>query len=103
MQYQGQDVRSRMQESLLLEMAQLTGGAYVPAGTRAIELDRIYTERIAPKARRAIDATTRERWTTSINGSWLWPWCCWSQKCSLVNDARQPSRVSRTAQKRVRA
>lgn len=61
-QYQGQDVRSRLQESLLLEMAQVTGGAYVPAGTRAIELDRIYTEKIAPKARRHLDATTRERW-----------------------------------------
>ena len=62
MEYQGQEVRSRMQESLLLEMAQITGGAYVPAGTRAIELDRIYSEKIAPKARRHLDATTRERW-----------------------------------------
>lgn len=60
-QYQGQEVRSRMQESLLLEMAQLTGGAYVPAGTRSIELDRIYTEKIAPKARRHIDVAARER------------------------------------------
>jgi Ca-activated chloride channel family protein len=60
-QYQGQEVRSRMQESLLLEMAQLTEGAYVPAGTRSIELDRIYMEKIAPKARRHIDVATRER------------------------------------------
>ncbi len=59
--YQGQEVRSRMQENLLLEMAQLTGGAYVPAGTHTIELDRIYAEHIAPKARRHIDVTTRER------------------------------------------
>ena len=47
MEYQGQEVRSRMQADLLLEIARLTGGAYVPAGTRAIELDRIYTEKIA--------------------------------------------------------
>lgn len=60
-QYQGQEVRSRLQESLLLEMAQLTGGAYVPAGTRSIELDRIYAENIAPKARRHIDVATRQR------------------------------------------
>lgn len=61
MRYQGQEVRSRMQERLLLDMAQLTGGAYVPASTRAIELDRIYTKYIAPKARRHVDVATRER------------------------------------------
>ena len=59
--YQGQEVRSKMQENLLLEIAQHTGGAYVPAGTRAIELDRIYADYIAPKARRHLDVATRER------------------------------------------
>jgi Ca-activated chloride channel family protein len=62
-QYQGHEVLSRMQSDLLLEMARLTGGAYVPAGTRAIELDRIYTEKIAPKARRQTVMTKRERFT----------------------------------------
>jgi len=61
MEYQGQEVRSRMQADLLLDIARLTGGAYVPAGTRAIELDRIYTEKIAPKARRQMAVTKRER------------------------------------------
>jgi Ca-activated chloride channel family protein len=60
-QYQGHEVLSRMQPALLLEIARLTGGAYVPAGTRAIELDRIYTEKIAPKARRQTAMTKRER------------------------------------------
>jgi Ca-activated chloride channel homolog len=60
-QYQGHEVLSRMQSDLLLEIARLTGGAYVPAGTRAIELDRIYTEKIAPKARRQTAMTKRER------------------------------------------
>lgn len=60
-QYQGQEVRSRLQTELLLEMARLTGGAYVPAGTRAIELDQIYAEKIAPKARRETAMTNRER------------------------------------------
>lgn len=59
--YQGQEVRSRMHENLLLEMAQRTGGAYVPAGTRAIELDRIYATYIAPKARRHLEVAARER------------------------------------------
>lgn len=62
MQHNGQDIRSRMDANLLLEMARLTGGAYVPAGTRAIELDRIYTEKIAPKARRNLEATIGELW-----------------------------------------
>jgi len=60
-QYQGQEVRSRLQTDLLLQIAQITGGAYVPAGTRAIELDRIYTEKIAPKARQQTASTRRER------------------------------------------
>src|SRR4029450_681425 len=60
-QYQGHEVLSRMQPEVLLEMARLTGGAYVPAGTRAIELDRIYTEKIAHKARRQTAMTKRER------------------------------------------
>ncbi|MCZ6875694.1 MAG: VWA domain-containing protein [bacterium] len=61
-QYQGQEVRSRMQEGLLLDIARLTGGAYVPAGTRAIELDRLYVEHLAPKARRELDIVSRERY-----------------------------------------
>ncbi len=59
-QYRGQAVRSRMQQSLLLEMAQLTGGAYVPSGIHAIELDRLYRDQIAPKARRDLDVEARE-------------------------------------------
>ncbi len=60
--YQGEEVRSRMQERLLLDIARLTGGAYVPAATRAIELDRIYAEHLAPKARRELDIASRERY-----------------------------------------
>ena len=59
--YEGKEVHSRMRENLLIDIAHLTGGAYVPAGTHAIELDRIYTEHIAQKARRDLDVATRER------------------------------------------
>lgn len=59
-QYQGQAVRSRMQQSLLLEMAQLTGGTYVPAGTRDIKLDRLYQDKIASKPRRDIEVAKRK-------------------------------------------
>jgi len=61
LQYQGREVHSRLRHDLLLEMAQLTGGAYVPAGTRAMELDRIYTQMIAPKARQRLAHDRRER------------------------------------------
>ena len=60
-EHQGREVRSRLRQGLLLEMAQMTGGAYVPAGTRPIELDRIYTERIAPKTRQNMGHDRRER------------------------------------------
>jgi len=60
--YNGHEVESRMQENLLLQIAERTGGAYVPAGVRAIELDRIYTDYIAPKARRHLDTAARERY-----------------------------------------
>ncbi|WP_089721110.1 vWA domain-containing protein [Candidatus Entotheonella palauensis] len=60
--YDGREVQSRMQENLLLQIAERTGGAYVPAGVRAIELDRIYTDYIAPKARRHLDIAARERY-----------------------------------------
>jgi Ca-activated chloride channel family protein len=59
--YHGEEVRSRMRQSLLLQIARLTGGAYIPAGTHAIELDRLYMQYIAPKARRHLDAAARQR------------------------------------------
>lgn len=60
--YDGREVESRMRENLLLQIAERTGGAYVPAGVRAIELDRIYADYIAPKARRDLDVAARERY-----------------------------------------
>jgi Ca-activated chloride channel homolog len=72
--YQGQEVRSRMQERLLLDLAKLTGGAYVPATTRAIELDRIYSKYIAPKARRHVDVAIRERFVDRFQWFVLAAW-----------------------------
>lgn len=63
LRHEDREVQSRMQESLLLQIAERTGGAYVPAGTRAIELDRIYADYIAPKARRHLDIAARQRYT----------------------------------------
>jgi len=43
----GNPVRSRLDGDLLREMALVTGGAYIPAGTGAIDLESIYERHIA--------------------------------------------------------
>jgi len=43
----GNPVRSRLDGDLLRELALVTGGAYVPAGTGAIDLESIYERHIA--------------------------------------------------------
>jgi Ca-activated chloride channel family protein len=90
--YQGREVRSRMRESLLLEIAQITGGAYVPAGTRPIELDRIYTDNIASKARRHIDIATRERYVDRYQWFVLAAWLLLMVEM-LVGDCRGRTEV----------
>jgi len=47
----GNPVRSRPDGDLLREMALVTGGAYVPAGTGAIDLESIYEHHIASLTR----------------------------------------------------
>jgi Ca-activated chloride channel family protein len=58
----GQDVRSKMDEALLKEIALSTGGAYVPARTRAYDLGSIYQERLAQLTRGEISAEKRQRY-----------------------------------------
>lgn len=53
--FQGREVRSRMQPTLLLEMARLAKGDFLPAGTGGIELSRFYEAEIAGKPRRLIE------------------------------------------------
>jgi len=43
----GNPVRSRLDGELLREMALVTGGAYIPAGTGAVDLESIYQRHIA--------------------------------------------------------
>ncbi len=58
--FEGQDVVSRLDEATLRRMAEITGGGYVPAGTRTIPLDEIYENAIATR-RTAQIGTTREK------------------------------------------
>ncbi len=67
-QYRGQMVQSRMQQSLLIEMAQLTGGEYQPASMDSLGLKRLYRNHIATKARRDIDVAPRERLVPRYHG-----------------------------------
>jgi Ca-activated chloride channel family protein len=60
-EHQGEIVRSKLDETTLRAIAQITGGAYVPAGTRTIELDRIFRELIEPKTKRDLAESSRER------------------------------------------
>ena len=61
LKHEGQEVWSRMDEALLQEMALRTGGAYVPAATRSVDLGTLYRERLRALHRGAAGAERRER------------------------------------------
>lgn len=50
--HEGQQVWTRMDDDLLRSIALAADGAYVPAGTRPVDLGRVYEERIAPATKR---------------------------------------------------
>ena len=63
LEYEGQPVMSKMGVSTLLEIANATEGAFVPAKTKAFSLDEVYQEKIANKEGRETEQTKRERYT----------------------------------------
>ncbi len=64
----GATVSSRLDGDLLREMALLTDGAYVPAGTGVLDLEEIYERHIKPLTRGRIDGHTR----TVRNDAFQW-------------------------------
>ena len=64
----GQPVVSRVDGDLLREIALTTKGAYVPAGTAALDLDSIIDEHIVPLLRDAAPSATR------VVARELYPW-----------------------------
>ncbi len=56
---EGKVVRSRLDGDLLREMALITDGAYIPAGTGLLDLESIYERHIAPLTRGQLDGNTR--------------------------------------------
>ncbi len=58
-EYQGQQVWSKLDGSLLKEIALKTSGVYVPVGTRSYDLGELYADHL--KGRRGSDDETRKR------------------------------------------
>lgn len=59
MTHDGQPVISRLDGDTLRQMATETGGAYVPAGTSALDLESIVRENVTPILRAEADRSTR--------------------------------------------
>jgi len=55
----GKPVISRLDGALLRELARITDGAYVPAGTGVLDLKSIYSRHIAPLTRGRLDSKGR--------------------------------------------
>lgn len=57
LQYEGQEVWTKMNPATLREMAMAGGGAYIPAGVKTIDLGQLlYEDRIARQERREFEA-----------------------------------------------
>ena len=59
LQHDGKPVISKLDGAMLRKVALLTEGAYIPAGTSAIDLDAIMESHVAPIVQSAADAATR--------------------------------------------
>ena len=57
--HEGQPVISKLNGEQLRKVALVTEGAYVPAGTSAIDLDSIMESHVAPIVKEAADAAVR--------------------------------------------
>ena len=74
----GNPVRSRLDGDLLREIALKTDGAYIPAGTGALDLRSIYQAHIAPLTRGRLDGRGRPVRNEA------YPWCVLAALLSVV-------------------
>jgi Ca-activated chloride channel family protein len=51
-QFEGKEVQTRLEEAPLRQIAQQTGGQYIPARTRALPLGQVYLDLVAGQVRR---------------------------------------------------
>lgn len=59
LEFEGQEVWSRMNESLLREIALRSGGAFIPAATRAYDLGQVYDDHLQDLTRGALETRRR--------------------------------------------
>lgn len=62
LRYQGQEHWSKVNDDLLKELALLTNGAYIPAGTKAYDLGQVYEEHLAGLTRGQVQEDKRKRY-----------------------------------------
>ncbi len=62
LQYEGQEKWSKLNDQLLKQLALSTGGAYIPAGTRAYDLGQVYADHLAGLTRSEYQAEKRKRY-----------------------------------------
>ncbi len=66
--YEGEVVWSKLDESLLTDIALATGGAYIPAGTRAYDLGQVYEDHLAKLARGELQSGKQKRYREQFQG-----------------------------------
>lgn len=59
--YEGQEVWSKMNPTVLRDVALASGGAFVPVGTGTVDMGKIYQDRIEPVAKRQFDTAMLRR------------------------------------------
>ncbi len=92
LQYQGEQVLSKMDPQVLREMAAVGGGVYVDAGMRSIELDKIYQDIIGK-----MDKEQREYEAKKIERGQAWHWLfALVGLVLLIVEALVPERVGRS-------
>ena len=85
----GEIVNSRLDGELLREMALITDGAYIPAGTAVLDLESIYQRHIAPLTRGQLDDSTR-----AISND-VFQWAILLGMFSLLGAVASTARVAR--------
>ncbi len=62
LKHQGQEHWSKVNDDLLKQIALLTNGAYIPAGTKAYDLGEVYDEHLSGLARGEVQEDKRKRY-----------------------------------------
>ncbi len=89
--YQGQQVRTRLEEKVLREVAQRTGGQYVTAGTGFLELDRWYDSVAGGKQARELQESGMARIAIHRFQWFLLPALALLLLEMMVSDRRRPA------------